>query len=270
MHRRMKRSNIVWICIILLILIGIGVFLYYKKAQAQTTTAPVLHNTFVPKHQLHIPCGTQYIERDYYAFEYREEHEQSLWVAYMLTSRNTTQTHKRSNTFYADPLVATETANNKDYTKSGYDKGHLAPAADMNWSEQAMKESFFFSNISPQLPAFNRGIWKTLEEQVRGWAQKFDTLYVVTGPILESELPTIGENKVSIPNYFYKAIVVYTKQRVQAIAFILPHAASSNSIFSFVVPIDNVEARIQRDLFCALPDSIENVLESSVKVEDWK
>lgn len=266
----MKPNKIVWIGIVLLIIVSVAIILYCTRIQAQSSLQTNSKSEYKPIPKLEIPCNTTHIQRQFYAFEYIEEHEQSLWVAYMLTSRTQTTIHKRSNSFYPDPLVATQTATNADYSKSGYDKGHLAPAADMNWSAQAMKESFYFSNMSPQLPAFNRGIWKTLEEQVRVWAQKFDTLYVVTGPILESELPTIGSNKVSIPKFFYKAIVVYSKARIQGIAFILPHAASGNSIFSYAVPIDSVETKIQRDLYCALPQSIENSIESSLQIDLWK
>jgi endonuclease G len=264
----MKRNKGFWITIIILIVIGIGIYLYFNYIQAQPIPANNTYTSYKPIPELEIPCGTQYIKHSHYAFEYKEEHEQSIWVAYMLTSKKNAQTYKRSNSFYPDPLVSTETATNKDYSKSGYDKGHLAPAADMNWSEQAIKESFYFSNISPQLPAFNRGIWKTLEEQVRTWAQKFDTLYIVTGPIVEPGLPTIGENKVSIPNYFYKAILVYSYSRAFGIGFILPHAASNNSIYSFVVPIDSIESKIHRDLFCKLPDTIEEKIESSTTISD--
>lgn len=267
----MKRNRVLLVVLLCIIIIsGVGFYLYYKRIQAQTKQIQQQTNTYFPISKLQVPCATNHIDRDFYSFEYVEEHEQSLWVAYMLTKDGLTGNEKRSHSFYTDPLVLTGSATNQDYSKSGYDKGHLAPAGDMKSSPQAMKESFFFSNISPQLPGFNRGIWKTLEEQVRVWAQLFDTLYIVTGPILKTNLPTIGNNNVSIPNYFYKAILVYSNAHIQGIAFIMPHASSNNSIYSYAVPIDSVETCIQRDLFCKLPDDVEHQIEGGVQIAAWK
>ena len=103
----------------------------------------------------------------------------------------------------------------------------MAPAGDMSWSEQAMKESFYYSNMSPQNPSFNRGIWKKTEELTRIWAVENKSLYIVTGPILKKYLPTIGPNKVSIPNYYYKAILDYTEPEIKAIAFLIPNREDS-------------------------------------------
>ncbi|MFZ9657177.1 MAG: DNA/RNA non-specific endonuclease, partial [Crocinitomicaceae bacterium] len=137
-----------------------------------------------------------------YSFSYNEEHEQANWVAYLLTKTHLGSGVERSDRFMEDPIVSTGTATNADYAKSGYDRGHLAPAADMSWSETVMQESFYYSNMSPQLPGFNRGIWKRLEEQVRTWAEFYDSIYVVTGPVLSPELPKIGPNQVSVPKYY--------------------------------------------------------------------
>ncbi|MFN5333694.1 MAG: DNA/RNA non-specific endonuclease, partial [Bacteroidota bacterium] len=134
-----------------------------------------------------------------FAFLYNEKHEQASWVAYQLTREETNSIYSRTNKFIPDPLVKSQTANDNDYLGSGYDRGHLAPASDMGWSATTMTESFYYSNMSPQVPSFNRGIWKKLEEQVRTWAIEYDTIYVVTGPVLKDSLPTIGKNKVSIP-----------------------------------------------------------------------
>ena len=101
-------------------------------------------------------------------------------------------------------MVTTGSAHSSDYTKSGYDRGHLCPAADMDFNPVAMEESFFMSNISPQAPEFNRGIWKDLETEVRNWAKKEKKIYVVTGPVFRDNKGTIGEDKVTVPGYFFK------------------------------------------------------------------
>ena len=153
------------------------------------------------------------IQRQAYTLAYNEAHEQANWVAYMLLKNQSNSRVERSNRFMVDPLVSTGSATNADYAKSGWDRGHLAPAADLSWSKEAMQSSFYYSNMSPQWPAFNRGIWKRLEEQVRDWSLLYDTLYVVTGPILSSNLPYIGPNKVSVPKAFFKALVAPNQKK---------------------------------------------------------
>lgn len=204
-----------------------------------------------------------------FTLEYNEEHEQAVWVAYLLTSEKAKRGVERSNSFKPDPKVSTQTANDEDYAGSGYDRGHLAPAADMSWSTTAMKESFYYSNMSPQVPGFNRGIWKKLEEQVRIWAETYDTLFVVTGPILESGLPTIGSNKVSVPKAYYKALLRYNSKYTLALGFILPNSNSSEPLQNFAVSIDSLEKITNIDFFHLLPDPIEVEMESIICVDCW-
>jgi endonuclease G len=204
-----------------------------------------------------------------YTLSYNEKHEQANWVAYELTEEETLNGNERTNKFLEDPLVYTGSATNEDYSKSGYDRGHLAPAADMGWSYTTMAESFYFSNMSPQVPGFNRGIWKKLEELVRDWANEYHSIYVVTGPILTSELPTIGANKVSVPNYYYKAILEYNSTGKKAIGFILPNQSSSEPLEHFAVSIDSIESLTGFDLFYQLPDDQEKKLEKRMDINSW-
>ncbi len=204
-----------------------------------------------------------------YSLVYSEEHEQAKWIAYELTKEETNSLFERTDKFLVDPFVSTGTAENSDYADSGYDRGHLAPAADMGWSATAMKESFYFSNMSPQLPGFNRGVWKRLEELMRSWAIDNSAIYIVTGPILTSGLPTIGGNRVSIPNYYYKVILDYTQPEIKAIGFILPNASSSSSLNTFSVSIDEVENATGIDFFPTLPDDQEIALEKEHCTSCW-
>lgn len=144
------------------------------------------------------------IEREGYALGYIEKHEQPAWVQYIMTSEEVSRrAAKRGDDFRPDPAVPTGSATPQDYTRSGYDRGHLAPAADMSFSVKTMSESFFMSNMSPQAPQFNRGIWSKLEKQVRHFATKEKRIVVVTGPILPAEKAiTIGANKVTVPQYY--------------------------------------------------------------------
>ena len=204
-----------------------------------------------------------------YSFLYSEIHEQAVWVAYQLTSTELNGPFDRTDNFIEDPLVLTGTATVDDYRGSGYDRGHLAPAADMAWSDTAMYESFYFSNMSPQPPGFNRGIWKRLEEQVRMWAAAFDTIYVVTGPALKDSLPTIGENRVAVPQHYYKALLYHSDTLTTSIAFWIPAKSSSDLLQNFVVSVDALEDSLSLDFFPVLPDSLERVVEAKLDAEFW-
>lgn len=144
-----------------------------------------------------------------YTVCYEEKFEQAKWVAYRLTAAMCNNNEEeRKDDFREDKAIKTGSAVPEDYKKTGYDRGHLCPAGDMAWSEIAMSESFYMSNMSPQEPKFNRGIWKTLESQVREWAKQEEELYIVTAGVLEKGLPTIGEkNKVAVPKLYYKVIL---------------------------------------------------------------
>jgi endonuclease G len=220
---------------------------------------------------LELPQHTsdQLVQHFAFTLHYNEAHEQAEWVAYELTATETEKAFERSDRFVPDPFVKTGSATTADYKNSGYDRGHLAPAADMGWSGQAMKESFYYSNMSPQLPAFNRGIWKKLEEQVRDWAGEYGSVYVVTGPVLAHGLPCIGPNKVSVPELYYKALLVYTPAHVQAIAFLMPNAGSNHAPAHFVVSIDSVEHLTGLNFFEKLPDEMEEVLERVAILSQW-
>ena len=204
-----------------------------------------------------------------YTLKYSEQHEQASWVAYTLKSSHTSGNVGRTNDFRIDYKVKTGSASLSDYKGSGYDRGHLAPAGDMKWSSTAMSESFFMSNMSPQNPSFNRGIWKKLEGSVRNWADDNGEIHVVTGPILTGSYPSIGSNQVSIPNYYYKVILDYKEPELKGIGFILLHEKSNSSLKSFAVSIDEVERRTGIDFYYSLPDEIENQIESSIDVSKW-
>ncbi len=204
-----------------------------------------------------------------YTLKYNETYEQAEWVAYQLTATETIGLYERSDDFMVDPKVATGSANDNDYAGSGYDRGHLAPAADMGWSSTTMQESFYYSNMSPQEPSFNRGIWKRLEELVRDWAVEYDTLYVVTGPVLKTGLPTIGSNKVAIPEYYYKVIYTFSNGGHNAIGFVMKNEGSKDDLKSHAVSVDSVERFTGIDFFVNLNDDLETKIEASTCVSCW-
>ena len=143
---------------------------------------------------------------------------------------------------------------------------NLAPAADFRFDRQTMLESFSMANMSPQLPAFNRGVWKRLEEHVRALAVRRGSLVVVTGPIFYTNTPirVIGESHVRIPDAFHKAVYAETNPQGM-VGFVLPHEGTQAAFCAFVTNVDAVEEMTGLDFFSALPDNIETNLESKVE-----
>ena len=221
----------------------------------------------------YLPADTskdEIVHHTAYTLKYDEKYEQADWVAYKLTKEMVEAPKvKRANNFRSDPAVKTGSATPSDYKKSGYDRGHLAPAGDMSWNVTAMSESFYMSNMSPQVAGFNRGVWKRLEDRVRAWATGNEEIYIVTGPILKDGLSTIGKDKVAVPNYFYKVILDYKEPELKGIGFVLPNEASKQPLTAYAVTIDSVEALTGIDFFPVLPDSLEEKIESTIQRDKW-
>ena len=205
-----------------------------------------------------------------YSLSYNEVYEQANWVAYELTADETVARVKRNNKFITDPNVKTGTAENADYLHSNLDRGHLAPAGDMCWSQKSMEESFYLSNISPQVPTFNRGIWENFEELVRKWAVDYGSVYVVTGPVLSKGLPVIGKNKIAVPKYFFKVVLDYNGPEVKGLGFLVPNDQQHKDIKSYLVSIDSIEKVTGINFFPLLPDKEENIIEGKVDARLWK
>jgi endonuclease G len=209
-----------------------------------------------------------------FSFVYNEDHKQSNWVAYMLCRGRSAKVVERpkNQRFRLDPAVKTGTANHDDYTNSRYDRGHLAPCRDLQWSRETMMESFYMSNISPQAPRFNQGIWEDLESLVRDWAIEYDTLYIVTGPVLEKEIvdTIIGKrNRISVPKYYYKVVLNYTSERIEGIGFIMPNEGSTNPLRDYAISIDSVQSFAGINFYYNMPDKKRKRIERSLCVDCW-
>jgi endonuclease G len=213
--------------------------------------------------------GNQIIAYTQFTLSYNEEHEQADWVAYELTRDEVAMKEDRCNCFKSDKNVITKSASKNDYLNSGFDLGHLSPSADNNMSKKANKESFRMSNISPQLPGFNRGIWKQLEEWVRDQATQRGSVYVITGPVFVNNLGSIGKNEVTIPGYFYKVLLRKDNQKMLSIAFLVPHLECSNKLKDYVVPVNSIETLTGIDFFPDLNNSTENKVEAQYQPNSW-
>ena len=264
------------IAIIVLIPILFGVYLYCQQINTQNNNEPQTDislqiplgkdlETPIPL----VPRQEQIIRHSGYTVSYNKDLKIPNWVSYELTREETKGKEKRGNRFIADPLVTGPIATNTDYTRSGYDKGHMAPAADMKWSPEAMKESFYFSNMCPQHPQLNRRGWKNLEEKIRNWAIADSAIIIICGPIIEKQPKTIGKNKVVVPQRFFKVVLSPFAKPIRAIGFLFNNEQAGEPLSSYVVTVDSIESLTNMDFFAPLPDEIENKIEANANYSLW-
>lgn len=218
-----------------------------------------------------LPSSTtgQIVHHKGYSLSYNEAYEQAEWVAYELKKSHLSRTNFKRPYFEIDQAVKTGAAHWRNYKKSGYDKGHLCPAGDRRYSQEAHDETFLTSNISPQDHDFNAGIWNTLEQKVRYWANKYDGVFVVTGGVLQPGLKHIGNEKVAVPKQFYKVLIDMNSGQPKMIAFLIPHNNSNKPLYDFVVSVDSIETLTGIDFFPELDDAIEAKLEASSSYKGW-
>lgn len=218
-----------------------------------------------------IPKGADIIiDREGFATGYSITKHQPAWVSYRLTANEVTnRVAKRLTKFPSDKSVPLS-ASSADYKGTIYDRGHIAPAADMSWSKAAVSNSFFMSNMSPQVGMFNRGIWRELEMWVRDAAVREESIIVLSGPIFTTNetKTTIGLTKVEVPEYYYKVLLTEKEPR-KAIGFILRNEPSTNSISYFACSVDDVESAVGLDFYENLPSNEQERVESEVRLEDW-
>ncbi|GHU67057.1 endonuclease [Bacteroidia bacterium] len=257
-----------------LILIAVGFVLTVCLAATQTDkTQNQTENAVVEK--IEIPAKIagrqeQIINHIGYTVSYNSDWKIPNWVAYELTKEEVEGVIPRGNNFIPDPEVKYgQSATTDDYKNSGWDRGHMAPAGDMKWSEQAMKESFYLSNICPQNKNLNSGIWKDLEEQVRALASQKGNIYVVCGPIVSKQPKTIGSNNVAIPDAFFKVLLQNDNDNWTAIAFMFANESGRKPLSTYAMSVEDMQMITDIDFFPALPDSMERAVESQVNFTQW-
>jgi endonuclease G, mitochondrial len=207
----------------------------------------------------------------HYTLSYIHAYKDAEWVAYKLVDTMLVGPAVRRDNFCVDSMVPGGTAGPDEYPGKEYDRGHLCPAEDMSFSQEATDSTFYMSNMTPQMGSFNRGIWKKLEMHVRLWAKKYKELYVISGAILTNGLQRIGPNKdISVPMQFYKIIFVHNGKDIKEIAFLFPHKKSSVPLASYAVPVDSIEKLTKINFFPALPDKkTEKKLERKIVLDGW-
>mgnify|MGYP002693501000 CR=1 FL=1 len=190
-------------------------------------------------------------------------------VAWILHHEETDGATARSNKFWTDEDLE-GCADTKDYVRSGYDRGHMCPAGEQKWSDNAMHDSFVMANICPQKHDLNSGAWKTLEERERLWARRDSILVIVAGPIYNSTRPeTIGKNEVAVPDAFFKVILAPFANPARAIGFVFPNEKCPGNMANYSTTVDEVERITGHDFFQSLPDDIETAVESATSFKEW-
>lgn len=196
------------------------------------------------------------------------------WVAWELTDGETEGEEKRSDyNFMPDELLpASHQVVTQDYVHSGYDRGHMCPAADMKWSQEAMHDCFYMSNICPQMPDVNQKYWERLENACRRWAKREGSIYVVCGPVYSSEHPKILNGRacnISIPDAFFKVVLTLNEGHEKGIAFYYTNKEDRQTMESALRTIDDIEVLTGYDFFSALPDDLEKRLEAQKDLRIW-
>lgn len=202
-----------------------------------------------------------------YGVDYDTESRLATWVHYRLDASECLGTIPRKDDFRADGRVGEDGVDHFAYRGSGYDRGHLKPAADSKSSSTEMSNSFLMTNMAPQTPNLNRGIWKRLEDQTRDWALEFGSVHVSCGPGFDTY--DWLSSCVRVPEGFWKIVLRLTPDTA-AIAFYFPNAEQvTGSLTDYALSVDSLERLIRLDLMPALPDSTERRIEAFVPEAIW-
>lgn len=232
------------------------------------STAPVIDRLELPE----IESKDIIVEYMGFTVSYDAVNRIPEWVAYELTDEETTGAAEREGMrFDPDPDLEIRQAEFKDYSHSGWTRGHMAPAADFKWDHDAMAETFYMTNICPQNEENNKDSWNNLEIKVREWAKEYGKVYVVSGPIIGDNINgKIGRNKVTVPDAFFKAVLREDGNGWKSAAYIMENSAISQSLNDCIVSVNELEEITGLDFFHLLPDEVEETIESERKYKDWR
>lgn len=215
------------------------------------------------------------ISHDSYTLSFNLDRLTPTWVAWCLTPSRVNGNVKRTDFFDGDPAVdAKYRVVHGDYYNSGFDRGHMCPAADNRHSQRAMVQCFYMTNMCPQSHALNVGGWNDLEIQCRSWAKNYGRLYICAGPIYDgkSTLRRIGTRRsyrIAVPDRFYKVVLMVGAKTTKAIGFIYPNASANRDIRYYAVSVDEVERLTGLDFFYQLDDAVEKRVEAECKPAAW-
>lgn len=218
-----------------------------------------------------LPLGTLDQKKAYTGFtvSFNKDNHTPNYVAWELLGTEVSDKVPRSDYFWQDSEIE-GCASYKDYSGSGYDRGHMCPAADQKWSEEAMWDCFVMANMCPQDNSLNGGAWETLESKSRQWAKRDSAIIIIAGPIYEgNNQKRIGKTGVRVPDAFFKALLAPYIEKPRAIAFVYPNMSSPGNMKDYAMSIDDLEELIGYDLFSTLPDTLEKEVEANYSFVEW-
>lgn len=295
MNMRFKNNPLVWVLAI--VLVSLIAFQLGKKRGAEEAKQPVEKKIDVPSEagtkggRTVFPSAQgsesegdissdslliaqtkgmpeQILVRTGYITSYNKDTRCPNWTAWQLTSDHTSGPYKRKGvSFHEDDEVPFPKAQNADYQRSGYDRGHMCPSGDNKWSQQAQEDCFLFTNMCPQSHDLNSGDWNDLEQKCRKWAEREGSIYIVCGPVFRQK-KTIGRSKVAVPDGFYK-VVLCMNGTPKAIGFYYDNEDGCRPLSAYVHTVDDIERMTGIDFFASLPDAIENRVEASADAKEW-
>lgn len=261
----------IWIVIILLMCTCMICFGAYRLCTREDNEYKESRNPYYTGLDIVLaPPAVESKEYDYTGFKvsFNRHNRTPNWVAWELLGSETRGEAKRHNRFWLDRDVDGCPTTN-DYRNSGYDRGHMCPAAEQKWSAEAMDDCFVMANMCPQDHSLNSGAWNTLENKERNWAVRDSAIVIVAGPIYNADdIKTIG-NGVLVPSAFFKVLLAPYVEKPRAIAFVFPNMSSPGSMQNYVMTVDDVEKLTGYDFFSSLPDDIENEVESKASFREW-
>lgn len=284
MHRRKKKQSVgnglwrsvrgkliggSWAVVMVVIIYFVVRFITAINASESAAQAATINRGQLM--QVVLPDNLKSVRCDYRGFtsHFNPDFHIPNVVIYEITVDEADGTLPRYKNFITDDRVE-GCATPDDYSYSGYDRGHMAPAGDMKWDKDAMRESFYMTNICPQAKSLNTGAWNKLESRVREWAKRDSALIVASGPILGDSMPTIGDSKVAVPPRFFKILLASHAVPPRAIAFIYDNARATGSLEQHAVSVDVVEEATGIDFFSALPDELEDAIEAQCDFRQWE
>lgn len=246
-----------------------------------------------------VDCGGQRIMN--FALEWNAKLRHATWVAFRWDSLTSVENTSRGGNWQWDPEIPLDqgAVSESDHKNDGFDKGHIMASSDRLYCEDANEQTFYYSNISPQMSTFNQGFWETLESKVRSWGRRtsqgsLDTVYVVKGanlnnllidftglvagndgiiPVVDSE--GLSPKGLAVPAYYYMALLTVKNGMYNSIGFYVPHSEDLPKnpeivdLQKYAVTIDELEAYVDVDFFHNLPDAVEKDVESVVDLDSW-
>ncbi|MDE5608371.1 MAG: DNA/RNA non-specific endonuclease [Muribaculaceae bacterium] len=269
-RRKMRNWKIAFWLLIAIVILIIGVdYLMARDRSGHSRGERLDYDSNLTAVRTNPDMDEEIIEYRAMTVSFNADYHVPNWVAYELTADEARGDEPRYNKFQQDRNVR-GCASPADYRNTGFDRGHMAPAADMKWDSLAMRESFLMTNIVPQLHAINSGAWSKLEDKCRSHAIADSAVYIISGPVLTDPIDfRIGTTGVAVPRRFFKVILSPYADPPQAIGFIVPNETFAGGIQACAVSVDSVESLTGHDFFTALPDDIEAKLESTPNFHKW-